>query len=159
MTQPISLGAIDEAVMRSYLVRRSASAGKTMTSGTAQLIIDRAGPVPNDIQSLAYETFAEVTGKTITNDDVQRAMQAAIGFQNATYATIWGDRSGLQQRVLAAIADRPESAPYSKEFGRVTGGSPSSLQRAVEALDEAELIVERNGTWWVSDPFFAGWIR
>ena len=55
MTQKIDLGPIPEGVMVDYLCERSRAGGKLMADALARRIVEIAGPVPNDIQHLAFE--------------------------------------------------------------------------------------------------------
>jgi hypothetical protein len=157
MTQPMALGPIDAPTMARHLVRRAASGGKTMPTDVAKAVVDRAGPVPNDIQHLAFETFA-VAGDLVSPDAVDAAMAQAIALNEATYADAWHQRSAVQRRVLAALAREAAQGPFGRAFARRTGLAPSSVQRALEALSDDDWVASAEGTWRLTDPFFARWV-
>lgn len=159
MTQPIALGPIPSAQMVRHLLSRARAGGKEMPPTVAAAIIEAAGPVPNDIQRLAYETYAVATGDHITHDDAAAGLAQAVQLNAATYSAAWAARTPIQRRVLAALSDQPTDEPYARGFVARSGVSASSLQRAIATLDDAELIIERNGTWQLTDPFLAAWIR
>lgn len=159
MTQPISLGPIDPEAMARHLVRRASAGGKRMTRHVADAIVDRIGPVPNDIQHLAYETFAVAPGPTMTEHDVDAGLLQAISLAEATYSATWHERPVVQRRILAALAAQPTSEPFGAPFARRTGLATSSVQRAVEALAVDEWISNDSGRWRLTDPFLAGWVE
>ena len=57
MAQRLSLGPIPSAEMEAFLRQRAAGAGKPLDDAAATHLLDLAGPVPNDIQHLAFEAF------------------------------------------------------------------------------------------------------
>ncbi len=157
MTQPIALGPIDGPTMARHLARRAASGGKKMPTDVVEAIISRAGPVPNDVQHLAFETFA-LAGDVVCLDDIDAAMAQAIALNEATYADAWHQRSAVQRRVLAALAREATLEPFGRDFARRTGLAPSSVQRAIEALSDDDWVAVTEGTWHLTDPFFTRWV-
>lgn len=57
MAQRLALGPIPDAEWIPFLMVRGGGAGKPMSSAAAQRILELAGPVPNDVQHLAFESF------------------------------------------------------------------------------------------------------
>ena len=57
MAQRLTLGPIPAAEMEAYLRQRAAGAGKPLDDTAAAHLLALAGPVPNDIQHLAFEAF------------------------------------------------------------------------------------------------------
>ena len=123
----------------------------------ANAIVERAGPVPNDIQHLAFETFV-VAGDVIALEDIDAGMAQAVALNAATYADAWHQRSAVQRRVLAALAREATPEPFGGSFARRTGLAPSSVQRAIEALSQDDWVVATEGTWYLTDPFFTRWV-
>ena len=62
-------------------------------------LIEIAGPIPNDIQRLAYCAYEEADG-AIGNDEVNQGMEEAASHSDATYADLFSGRSPGQRRVL-----------------------------------------------------------
>ena len=71
-------------------------------------------------------------------------------------------------RTPAAVAIRlhpgrppePTAQPLSAAFVReVRLANSSSVRKALEALQADELVVVRDGSYLVADPFFAAWLR
>ena len=57
MAQRLALGPIPDDAIIDYLCRRAGEAGKTLDPDTAAYLVRIGGPVPNDIQHLAFEAF------------------------------------------------------------------------------------------------------
>lgn len=156
MTSPISLGPIEEPVMRRHLVKRSEAGGKTLTDPDAERIMALSGPAPNDIQKLAYAAF-NAAAQRIDEAAITAGLDQTIRLNAATYAAQWSALPSVQRRVLAELAVHPTSEPFGRDFTRRTGLATSSVQRAIAALDDAELIIDDQGRWRLTDPFVARW--
>jgi hypothetical protein len=159
MAQKLALGPIPDDVMTAFLRNRSRAGGKPITEDATQRILQLAGPVPNEIQHLAYESF-EVAVRRINNDAVTRGLEQAVAHEASTYAEVFAARPPGQRRVLVALAAGPTDPPYSAGFARSVGlAGSNSVKKAVDALAADELVADRDGHLAVSDPFFAAWLR
>jgi hypothetical protein len=159
LAERLSLDVLPEGVMSAYLRDRARAGGKAMSAEAASRIIELAGPVPNDIQRLAYETWGHA-GRTVTVEAVHAAMASAIQHEASQYAELYGKLSPGQRRVISTMAAAPVSEPYSAEFARSVGlATGTSVRRALEALTAEELITRRQGRYQVFDPFFAAWLK
>jgi hypothetical protein len=159
MAQRLALGPIPEAEMVTYLAARSLAGGKPMDSDTAAYIVQRAGPVPNDIQHLAYDAF-EAAGAVVDVAAADRGLATAVGHDAMLYAENFGRLSPGQARVLVTVAVAPPAEPYSSSFARSVGlASGSSVRKALQPLLDNEDVVERDGRLAVGDPFYAEWLR
>ena len=159
MAQKLALGPIPDDVMGAFLERRARGAGRPFTAGTAGRVLDLAGPVPNDIQHLAYEAF-EVAGRRIDDEAVTRGLALAVAHEASSYAEVFAARPPGQRRVLVALAVGSPHPAYSAGFARSVGlAGSNSVKKAVDALAANELVAERDGRLSVADPFFAAWLR
>ena len=158
LAERLALDVLPTPVMSDFLIRRAFAAGKSMSALAAARIIDLAGPVPNDIQHLAYETWGE-SGRSISVLDVEAALARTVQHEASSHADRYGGLAAGQRRVLTALAAGPSDEPYAAAFVRAAGlASGSSVGRALEALIAVELVVRRGGTYQVADPFFAAWL-
>ncbi len=159
-TERIALGAIPDEEMIGFVCRRVVAAGKVMLPPTARLILETAGPVPDDIQHLAYEAFEAASGGEVGPDEVGAGLATAVGRLENLYIDIHELLTGGQRRVLRAIADDPTAMPSSSEFVRRTGlANASSVKKALDALIDSDLVAVRSGHRQVADPFLAAWLR
>ena len=159
MAEHLALDVLPPDVMTNYLVRRSRAGGKEMPRAVAQLLVALAGPVPNDVQHLAYEVF-DVAGATVTEADAHRGLQRAVEHEAGLHADRFEALSPGQRRVVAQLALQPSEQPLAGAFVReVRLANSSSVRKALEVLLADELVVVRDGSHRVADPFFAAWLR
>lgn len=159
LAQRMALGPIPEGQMTAYLLERAAAGGKPLSEEAAGYLLELAGPVPNDIQHLAYDAF-EAAGERVDTAAVDAGMAAAVAHDASLYADALGRLSIGQARVLAAVAGDPPAEPYSAAFSRTVGlANASSVRKALGPLLEEDVVVERGGRLVVADPFFGAWLR
>jgi hypothetical protein len=160
MAERLALGPIDERVMVRYLVDRARHGAKEMSEAAAERICELAGPVPYDIQRLAYEVF-DRAGDRIANGDADDGMRGVIRREDPNFTDGFSRMSIRHRRVLVGIAVRRRvEQPYAAEFARDVGyAGPPGVRRAIEALSADETLSERQGALVVADPFFAEWLR
>lgn len=157
--QKLALGPIPDDVMVDFLRARSLAGRKPMDERTARLILEVAGPVPNDIQHLAYEAF-EVAARRVDADAVSRGLEQAVAHETSAYAEVFSARPPGQRRVLIALATGSQHSPFSAAFARAVGlAGSNSVKRALDALEADELVASRDQGPAVADPFFAAWLR
>jgi hypothetical protein len=160
MTERLALGPIDDSVMEDYLLGRAKSGGKRMSRGSARRVRELAGPVPYDIQRLAYEVFDQ-SGEEIAPTDVDRGMGFVVSREEGNFTDLFERIPLRHRRLLVGVARRGRvEQPYSSEFAKEVGyAGPPGVRRAVEALGAEEVLVDRGGALEVGDPFFAEWLR
>lgn len=158
MAERLALGSIPEDEMLSFLESSASTAGKPMPDGAAASVVALAGPVPNDIQRLAWEAY-NLAPDEITPDVVARAFEEGVAHESNAFADRLARLTPAQARVLMGIAAGGDVALFSAGFARHAGlASGASVKRAVEALESAELVVRRDGRYRVVDPYFAAWL-
>lgn len=159
MAQRLTVGPIPDEVMATYLRARAEAGGKPIHDEAIRRLFELAGPVPNDIQHLAFEAF-EVAGSRITIDEVGLGLERAVSHDNALFADLFSRLAPGQARVITAIAFESPDEPFSAAFARRVGlANASSVRKALQPLIANEDVVERVGRLRVSDPFFAEWLR
>ncbi len=159
MAQRLALGPIPDAEWIPYLTGRAADAGKSMALDAATEILTLAGPVPNDIQHLAFEAF-EVAGATVGTAEVALGMQRAVDHDSGLFAELVSRLSPGQLRVVVALAGDPPDHLFTSAFARTVGlAAGQSVKKAIDALAEDGIVVLRAGRWRVGDPFLASWLR
>ncbi len=160
MAERLALGPIDERVMVRYLVDRARHGAKEMTEAAAERICELAGPVPYDIQRLAYEVF-DRAGDRIAGSDADDGMSWVVRREDPNFTDGFSRMSIRHRRVLVGIAVRRRvEQPYTAEFARDIGyAGPPGVRRAIEALSAEETLSQRQGGLVVTDPFFAEWLR
>ncbi len=159
LAQRLALGPIPDADMVAYLLERAAVGGKPSTEEVARYLLGQGGPVPNDIQHLAYDAF-EAAGERFDTAAVDAGMAAAVEHDATLFADALGRFSPGQVRVLAALAVEPPAEPYAAAFARAVGlANASSVRKALGPLMADDVVVLRDGRLVIADPFFAAWLR
>jgi hypothetical protein len=159
MAETLELGPLPDDVMLGYLGERAAAGRKPMTEGEARLIVALAGPVPNDIQRLAYEAY-DSAAAAIDEPAVRLGYERAVAHESMTYAERYERLPTGQRRVITAIAEGHGGVLYSADFVARTGlANASSVRKAVTVLHADELVAPRGGGMVVADPFFTAWLR
>jgi hypothetical protein len=159
MSTTLALSAIPAEEMSDFLVRRAIAGEKELPVALADRIVEMAGPVPNDIQYLAYEVYG-TAGQTITARDVDTGMRLAVEHESDFNAWRFDALAAGQRRVLKQLADVPTAQPYSDDFRQaVHVRSPGSLRNALNPLVEQDLVSPAGGTYRVTSPYFAAWLR
>ncbi|MDQ6784041.1 MAG: ATP-binding protein [Actinomycetota bacterium] len=160
MAERLALGSIDERVMVRYLRNRARHGAKDMSEGAARRICELAGPVPYDIQRLAYGVFDQA-GDQLDTSAVDGGMSGVIRREDPNFTESFSRMSIRHRRVLVGIAGRRRvEQPYTAELAREVGyAGPPGVRRAIEALGADETLTQRQGALVVADPFFAEWLR
>lgn len=159
MAERLGLGPIPDEEMVAFLESSAQQAEKPMRDDAAPWIVELAGPVPNDIQRLAWEAY-NLAASEITRDVVARAFEEGVAHESNVFADRLAALTPAQARVLMGIAEGRDVPLFSARFARDAGlASGASVKRAVEALQSADIVVRRDGGYRVVDPYFAAWLR
>jgi uncharacterized protein len=159
MAERFALDVLPDDVMTEYLRARADVGGKPMSQAAAERLVELAGPVPNDVQQLAYEVF-NVAERRVTVEDVEQGLLMAVEHEATLHADRFESLAPGQRRVLSELASTPASEPYSAGFARdVALATAGSVRTALDALIADELVSSRGGVYRVANPFFAAWLR
>ena len=86
-------------------------------------------------------------------------MQAAVDQEAGAFIDSFAQLTGNQRMVLVALAAGPTANPQSAEFlARTRYANPSGVKRALTALEQADLVAFRSGSWTVVNPFLRRWL-
>jgi len=159
MAQRLALGPIPDEEWLPFLLARATEGGKEMTQEAAGAVVALAGPVPNDIQHLAFDAF-EVANGPIDLEDVEEGMRRAVDHDSSLFAERVSLLSPGQLRVLVALSGPTRAHIFTGAFAREVGlASGQSVKKAVDALAQDGTVVSRDLAWHVGDPFLAAWLR
>ena len=158
MGETFSLGLIPEDIMVPFLTRRARSAGKHMPLPVGRLIYEAVDGIPNDVQRLAYDVFAQ-GGDRLDADEVEAAIKRLVSHRAVDYEESFVRLAPGQQRLLKALARQPRSSLYSRAFmDEIELANSTSVRRALDALEDLEQVAFRSGKWTVADAFYRRWL-
>jgi AAA+ ATPase superfamily predicted ATPase len=159
MAERLALGPVEDTDMRGYLQQRARAGGKSMSTRVASDICNLVGPIPHDIQRLAYEAF-DVSPRSITENRVDVAMAQVVAHEAAVYSERFAGLAIGHRRVLEALAKFEVRQPSGAKFVSSVGyANAASVSKAINALEADEMIFRREGILTVSDPFLRDWLR
>lgn len=155
----IELGAIDPQSFGEYIERQFKRTGKKITSAAIDAVLETTHGHPYATQELCYFLWQDTpAGATATDEHVVEAIAKVLNSEHAHFSLVWQDAPAQQRLLLRALAEEP-GHPISAEYRRRHAlPGASSVQRALEALEKAELVGRDKGEAWISEPFLAQWV-
>lgn len=118
---------------------------------------------PARTQAVLHALWDQVERNAGTQDgEVDRAVTVAVRRRGPGYALLWRTLTPNQRRVLRGLAlDGPGARPYSSAFiRRHRLASPSSAQRALQALNDLRLVTRTDDDGpRIEDLFLRRWLR
>lgn len=129
------------------------------------LILGLAEDVPYNVQRLAHACWDMLAGQAearLTEAVVRGALDHLLREDDAFYTQLWNQLTAVQQQALLAAAREGGVQLHSHRVTRAYGLSAASMARALQALQEKEVLraEESRGTVRLRllDPFFGAWL-
>lgn len=155
----IELDVIEPRPFADYIERQFKRTGKQIAPAAVDAVLDTTRGHPYATQELCYFLWQDTpAGATATDVQVREAVVRVLNSEHAHFSLVWEGAPAHQRLLLRALAEEP-GHPISADYRRrhaLPGGS--SVQRALGALEKAELIGRRRGEAWISEPFLAQWV-
>lgn len=155
----IELDAIEPRAFADYIERQFKRTGKQIGPAAVDAVLYTTRGHPYATQELCYFLWQDTpAGATATDAQVREAVVRVLNSEHAHFSLVWEGAPAHQRLLLRALAAEP-GHPISADYRRrhaLPGGS--SVQRALGALEKAELIGRRQGEAWISEPFLAQWV-
>ena len=122
-------------------------------------ILEATGGHPYATQELCYFAWQEIGPEERAEAaDVEAALARVLRSEHAHFSLLWERASSVQRLLLAELAREP-GRPLSGDYrNRHNLPGPSTVQRAVEALERAELVARDRGRVRIVEPFLAAWL-
>ena len=160
MLEHVALGPLPQDDWLPFLLARARAGGRPFDDElVADLVWQMSGPVPFDVQKLAYESFAQADG-VISRAVVIRSVKTLVRHKASDFAKTFEKLSPGQRRVLKFLAAGTTLSTGSSEFAITVGlADATSVRKTLRALESSELVVGRENGLAVDDPFFAAWLR
>ncbi len=155
----IELGVIDPRPFGEYIERQFERTGKSVAPAAIDAILETTHGHPYATQELCYFLWQDTpAGATATAEQVIAAVARVLNSEHAHFSLVWEDATAHQRLLLRALAQEP-GHPVSADYRRRHAlPGASSVQRALGALEKAELVGRRRGEAWISEPFLAQWV-
>jgi uncharacterized protein len=156
----VELGVIDPQPFGDYIERQFKRTGKKIAPTAIDAVLATTHGHPDATQELCYFIWQDTAaGATATDEYVVGAVAKVLNSEHAHFSLVWEDASAHQRLLLRALAAEP-GHPISADYRRRHAlPGASSVQRALGALEKAELVGRRRGEAWITEPFLAPWVR
>jgi uncharacterized protein len=154
----MELGVIEPEQFAGYIRERFEATGRRVSADAVERVLEVTRGHPYATQELCYFVWQRTGRRTAGADAVDEALTDVLRSEHAHFTLLWGKASSAQRNVLHALAraaGHPLSAGYRRRFSLP---GPSTVQKALEALERDELISRREGFVEISEPFLAEWI-
>src|ERR671922_1228089 len=156
----VELGVIAPKDFRAFIESRFEVTGRMLSPGAVDRVLDVTRGHPYATQELCYFLWQRVgAGETGDLAATEEALADVLRSEHAHFSLVWGRASSAQRTLLQALANEPGhplSTAYRRRFALA---GPSTVQKALQALEREELIVRDGGFAEISEPFLAEWIE
>jgi hypothetical protein len=155
----LHVGPLDRDHLSHWIDDRLGRAG-VAAAGVGAAIWERVGPRTQDIVQTARAVWftAAMRGEAGLSD-VTAAVQEIVAGEDAALRRTWDDLSGVQQRVLRALAAGAEQLHSTDTRTAYALGASSSVATAVDALVGRGILERTEREARFDNPFFRLWIE
>jgi hypothetical protein len=160
------LKEVPRADFKTFLTESFKKSGFKTEDEAIELILDWAEEVPYNVQQLAHycwDTLVETGKKMLTSEVVGASLEELLTREDALYTMIWNQLTSVQQRVLIAVLKEKGVELHSARVTRKHGLSPGSVTRALQALQEREILRTEESRGQIRlrllNPFFGSWLE
>jgi len=160
------VGPIPRTDFQDFLHRGFAHARFKVGEGALEAILDLADEVPYNVQMLAHACWNELAlarpTRNLTVTIVHQVLERLVRQDDPFYTQIWNALTSVQQKAILLVVREKGHGLHSMRVVRESGLSQSSIQRALAALRDRELIREEETRGQtrlrLEDPFFGRWL-
>jgi uncharacterized protein len=157
----IELDVIEPRLFAPFIIERFRASRKSVEPDVVDELLEYTAGHPYATQELCYFLWDHTPFDGVASQaELGDAVAALLRSEHAHFQLRWEDASVAQKLVLQALATEP-GRPLSNGY-RSRHGLPSvaTVQTALKALTERELVARRaDGTSHIAEPFLADWIR
>lgn len=159
-TDMMELGPIEHENYVEFIIKKFAESKRKLSIESADRILDFCRHHTYYVQLVCNRLFA----RGIKNPDewyVERLFQEILQENKSVYFNYRKLLTSNQWNLLNGIAkEKGAKKVMSGEFiKRYNLGTPSSVQTALLALQEKEMVFEEEGRWYVYDVFLSRWLE
>jgi uncharacterized protein len=157
----MELGPIPGPLFGDFIKKRFGDTGKSVDDEVVESTIAITKGHPYATQRLCYEIWQETApGGGGDMAALDRAFSLVLESEDNHFGLIWEDAATSQRQLLEALAIEP-GRPLTRDYReRHQLPATGTVQRAMEALGQKELIGNGGGrAYRIREPFLAEWIR
>ncbi|MFB3918339.1 MAG: ATP-binding protein [Terriglobales bacterium] len=159
----IFLDKIPADSWRNFILEQFRHRSRAVTDAALDRLLATADLIPYDVQRIAHELwdYAELNAKrNLDSDDVDLVTKRLVTGESGFYERLWEQLRSSQRAVLQALAARGAAEIYAQAVRQEYRlGPASSVQRALQSLDDQDILDRYHDFYFFVDPLFAVWIR
>jgi hypothetical protein len=155
----MELGMIDAGPFSAFILERFDATDKGIDPAVADELLALTGGHPYATQELCYFLWEQTpSGERASGEHLQEALAAVLRSEHGHFSLLWERASKPQKLTLQALAEEP-GRPFTTDYRRRHFlPAATNVQRALQALVEAEVVVGEGGEYRISEPFLAQWV-
>jgi uncharacterized protein len=157
--ESIELGMIDPDPFSAFILERFGATEKGIDPAVAGELLTLTGGHPYATQELCYFLWEQTPhGETASASHLREALAAVLRSEHGHFSLLWEKASKPQKLTLQALAQEP-GRPFTSDYRRRHSlPAATNVQRALQALVEAEVVIGEGGEYRISEPFLAQWV-
>jgi len=160
------LGPIPRDEFGAYLAATFANSGIDISRAAVEHILGSARDVPYNVMRLAHEVWElariQVLDQPVEAPGVDAALERIIEQKAAAHVAMWRSFTRVQKKTMKAVIEEDGRRLQSRAVSERYRVDSSSVQRALEALEERQVIRQdleaTEPQYALVDPFFAAWL-
>jgi uncharacterized protein len=133
---------------------------RDIESAVVERILDMTGGHPYGTQEISYYVWEETArGATADVERLGVALDKLLRSEHSHFSDLW-DRATANQRVLLTALAREPGRPFTEAYrARHNLRAATTIQKAVKALVQQEIVASDRGFVRICEPFYAEWIQ
>ena len=157
----LDVNPIPDADFYRFISGRFRTGGRTIGRETFRSILDFSGRIPGDVQEYCDAVWQVTSeGDEVTEATLEDALRRIFAREGATFSSFVRRLTGIQFRVLRALAALGGEHPLSEEFMRMADvTNAATVKRSLGALCASDLVYRLDGAYKFVSPFFHEWVR
>lgn len=156
------LGKIEESKFTDFIVGNFKRAGIQAEKIVLDDLLGRTECHPYYTQlfcNVLWDYCLERNKKKVLPEDIIIVLDMVLRREAHAYIEIWESFKGKSRLLLEALVQSGPVKIFSSEFIAENHlGAPSSMQKAVDKLEERGIIERQNGSYQIADIFFKAWL-
>ena len=157
---PYPIQKIPQEELRAFIEERFASTKKTIDAIAVQLVLSLCEDHPYYVQYLCHILWDYASGRTVTEADVEKAVDVLLSRESAAYSNTWDLLTIHQKKMLVALAKkRPGERITSVSFlSNFELGYASTAKTALQSLEKKDMVDREGDEYSIIDVMFKRWI-
>jgi uncharacterized protein len=156
------LGPISFEAWLPFIRERFESSNKAIEERSIREICNHTGGHPFYTQHLSHAVWERCEPNTrVQEKTIELAIDLLLDRESYAYTALWESLTSAQRRMLVGLSSEPQGARvFGAEFVQTYRlQTASTVQSAIRALLDRDVIDRENGSTIILDRFFRLWIR